>query len=135
VEVLSSTKPGDVVILDTDAGEFSIRLGAHPRDPSRGWMGVMLSGFGYFQPSIPLPNWIVYHLSKLMILLLLFMLSAGVINALPAYPLDAGRALRDFLSSSLGQSTSSKVSLILSLLIWGVLILNLAYSLARVLFP
>jgi len=133
ISVLSSAKPGDVVVLDTDAGELSIRLGVHPRDPDRGWMGVVLSGFGYFQPSVPLPNWAVYHISKLMILLLLFMLSAGLINALPAYPLDAGRALRDLLSSSLGERTSWKVSLALSVLIWGILILNLAYSLFRLL--
>ena len=137
IRCLREASPGELAILETSRGTITVELGARPDNSSRAWLGVLLSPFGYYSPRLSyLSPSVAFSLARILLFLVIFNLSAAAINALPALPLDIGRILailfsRSARDESLSFSTLSKLLYALSGAIWGMLGLNLVYSVIK----
>ncbi len=102
IEALNRLRPGQEVDVITNRGTYRIRLGSRPDDPSKPFLGVMLSRVPYFDPAIPMPADLAVQLIELFGFLTMFNLGLAGLNALPMLPLDGGLVLSELLTIYLG---------------------------------
>jgi len=137
IRCLRRASPGELAILETSRGTITVKLGARPDNSSGAWLGVLLSPLGYYRPRLGyLSPCAAFSAAKTLLFLVIFNLSAAAINALPALPLDVGRILailfsRSTQNESLSASKLYKLLYAVSAVIWGMLGLNLIYSVIR----
>lgn len=97
-ETLRKFRPGDSVIVATDRGNFTVKLGSRPDDPSLPYLGVQLRPLPYFDPSVPMPPGLAIQILEFLVLTMIFSLGLAAINALPILPLDGGLMLSEVLA-------------------------------------
>lgn len=130
--------PGDEVLFVTDRGERIITLGADPRNESLPLIGIYLDNAARGTTALSDNSvfksvyfWLFGHPfstnlnNALGLVALIFVLSfgIGIVNLLPAGPLDGGRMFFVFFKKKLGEKRTLKV---LSFLSWTLLFLVLA---------
>jgi membrane-associated protease RseP (regulator of RpoE activity) len=94
-------QPGGVVEVETTRASFLIKTKPDSEDPNRALLGIGgLSDyitypprFAYLDPMIPI------YLQRLEFWLTIILISVGLINMLPIYPLDGGRFLETLLKA------------------------------------
>ena len=127
VRFLSKTKPGDKVILlverNGEETEIEITLAAHPYNKSRGYIGAV---FGDYYPADPHG-----YLFKALWWSYVVALSIAVINIVPIYPFDGGRILREILVKIFGEDLGHKITIVISVYLLLVLLVNIALSIAK----
>jgi len=80
-EITSDLKPEETIKLSTDKGDFSLTLAQHPRDETKGFMGIT-----FLQQHL-IMEWI----NLLIMWLFIINLGIGLFNLLPLGPVDGGR--------------------------------------------
>ncbi|MCS7102985.1 MAG: site-2 protease family protein [Candidatus Korarchaeum sp.] len=109
-ETLRKFKPGDSVVVVTDRGNFTVKLGSRPEDPSIPYLGVQLHPVPYFDPSIPMPPSLAIQVLEFLVLTMVFNLGLAVINALPILPLDGGLMISEVLARYADESVARKLT-------------------------
>ncbi|MEM3372023.1 MAG: site-2 protease family protein [Candidatus Korarchaeum sp.] len=109
-ETLRKFKPGDSVIVITDRGNFTVKLGSRPEDPSIPYLGVRLHPVPYFDPSICMPPSFAIQILEFLVLTMVFSLGLAAINSLPILPLDGGLILSEILTKYADESVARKLA-------------------------
>ena len=109
-ESLRKFKPGDSVILVTDRGNFTVRLGSRPDDPSIPYLGVQLHPVPYFDSILPMPPVITVQVLETLVLTMAFSIGLAAINSLPILPLDGGLILMEYLKRYFEEDLARKLA-------------------------
>ncbi len=134
---MNNTKPNQKINISTDKGNYVLVLVAHPKKPSKGFIGVMVDTFPYFNPRIPLPTHLSLEINKLIFWVFNINL-VGTLNMMPAPFLDGEKffnELYNLLSVKL-KSESGKEKLKIAFSVWGafnkvILAFILAFAVAN----
>ncbi|MFQ6130283.1 MAG: site-2 protease family protein [Candidatus Hadarchaeaceae archaeon] len=143
---MGDTKPGQIIQISTDNGNFQIELTEHPENENRGFIGVgTISAFSHSEFTNPLfVGWVmmseltghpvfhsyVYHTSVpwglIDIIKWMFVLNFGIglFNLLPAVPLDGGYIFQGMIERASSKETARRVSRALSLIVLALIIVN-----------
>lgn len=113
-ESLRKFKPGDYVTLITDKGNFTVRLGQRPDDPSVPYLGVQLHPVPYFDPTVPMPSEVAVQLLETLVLTMAFSIGLAAINSLPILPLDGGLILMEYLRKYFEEDLARKLAWVIS---------------------
>jgi membrane-associated protease RseP (regulator of RpoE activity) len=107
VSALSDVKPNDLVVLANDENEFILTAAASPDNSTRGFLGVtgFRNEFEFFNPL--LGNSYLWFYNLLLFVAVLNLL-VGLINLLPIGPIDGGRMIYLFLSSTMKSKEKAK---------------------------
>ena len=130
-QYMASVMPGQVVDLQTQRGTFDLRTAPDPSNSSHALMGISLQDNTRYVPKLPflsenLPSYLLRAENWGYIVLI----SVGLINMLPADPLDGGKFL-DTALAAIGIAEARRVRMIASGVAWAVLLANLGLSLLR----
>ncbi len=109
-ETLRRFKPGDYVVLTTDRGNFTVKLGSRPDDPNLPYLGIQLRPVPYFDPSISMPPSLAIQILEFLVLTMIFSLGLAAINALPILPLDGGLMLSEVLARYSDEGLARKLA-------------------------
>lgn len=109
-ETLRKFKPGDSVVIITDRGNFTVKLGSRPEEPSIPYLGVQLHPVPYFDPSVYMPPSLAIQILEFLVLTMVFNLGLAMINALPILPLDGGLMLLETLARYADESMARKLA-------------------------
>jgi len=93
---MTTVRPGQLLIVHTFEGIFSIRAGTNPSNSSRGFLGVSASD--YFPRLGFLGAKSSYYLIFLMNWMNVVNMSLAVLNVAPVAPLDGGKIIDEVLS-------------------------------------
>lgn len=109
-EALRKFKPGDSVVVITDRGNFTVKLGSRPEDPSVPYLGIQPHPVPYFDSSIPMPPSLAIRVLEFLVLTMVFSLGLAAINALPILPLDGGLILFEVFARYSDETTARKLT-------------------------
>jgi len=110
IEFMNRTKPGQVVTLTVlrNGKEMTlkVKLGAHPDDPSKGFLGIypaqnMRSKIGF--------DWLIMPLFFSLYWIYVLNIGIGLMNLFPLVPLDGGRMLDDVFKRYLPEGVANPV--------------------------
>lgn len=128
---MARVTPGQVVDLQTQQGTFAVRTAADPSNSSHALIGISLEDVINYVPKIPLlssdfpPNLLRAENWAYIVLI-----SVGLINMLPADPLDGGKFL-DTALNALGIRGAKQVRIVANGAAWAILLANVGLSLLR----
>ena len=130
-QYMASVTPGQVVDLQTQHGTFDVRTVPDPSNSSHALMGISLADDTKYVPKLSflsenLPSYLLRAENWGYIVLI----SVGLINMLPADPLDGGKFL-DTALAAIGIGKARHVRMIASGVAWAILLANLGLSLLR----
>ena len=104
VDIVSSYKPGDDVLIKTDQGTYSIHLDKNPNNDSRGFFGIQANKhFKLIDNSLGSIPWVLFEFLELFQWIFMLNLGIGLFNLLPLKPLDGGYMLEILLSYRLSE--------------------------------
>ena len=101
-QMKSQTKPGDKLNFVTDQGTYTITAGTNPSNQSIGYAGIRLEQHLVVKPDVEkvlgtaLP-WFLYNLNDVCRYIFALNIMIGLINLLPAKPLDGGVIFEELL--------------------------------------
>lgn len=130
IKAFNNTSPGDVMNVVTDKGVYDITLGKNPQDENRSYLGVSVkSAFDYnlFGLNGSLSwTFIKIYFTFLSFLNWLFVISfgVGIVNMLPAKPLDGGLFFGEIFEKLFGKNGKMIIN-IMSVVILFVILFNL----------
>ncbi|MFT4343424.1 MAG: site-2 protease family protein [Candidatus Woesearchaeota archaeon] len=131
MSVMSTTQPGQIITLTTNATTYDIQLAASP-DVESGYLGVMVAPISKYDDSfketygffIPIIEWVL----GLLLLLFIFNIGVALINLAPIGPLDGGRMMLTVLLLKFKEKEALKI--------WGkVSLITLVVLLANIFLP
>ena len=132
-DFLQNRTPGQNVLLETDKGNYSVVLGASPKNASSAQLGIQLvqnkgikpevaAKFGYF-----LPNALVW-ITGLFWWLYLLNLGIGIFNLVPVGPIDGGRMVYVSLLKRYKEKKAKKITNWISIIFLMVIVLNVIFG-------
>jgi len=143
---MENTKPGQIIQILTDNGNFQIELAEHPDNENRGFIGIgTISAFSHSEFTNPLfVAWVmmseltghpvfhsyVYHSSVpwglIDMIKWMFVLNFGIglFNLLPAVPLDGGYIFQGIIERASSKETARRVSRALAIIVLALIIVN-----------
>ena len=132
-DFLQNRTPGQNVLLETDKGNYSVVLGASPKNASSAQLGIQLvqnkgikpevaAKFGYF-----LPNVLVW-ITGLFWWLYLLNLGIGIFNLVPVGPIDGGRMVYVSLLKRYKEKKAKKITNWISIIFLMVIVLNVIFG-------
>ncbi len=122
--ILNTSKPGDVLIITTNQGTFTIKTAPNPRNPQIGYVGVTTQE--NYVSLLPQILFILYNLFEW-----IFILNVGIgtVNLLPLKPLDGGLIFEELLNYVTSSVTANKITIVSSLVSVAIIISSLSLSL------
>lgn len=129
-DALSSLKPGEIVNVTTDTGNYNFTAGKNPNNDSLEYMGIQTAK--HFEINENVANiygnglpWIWFTLLKMFNWITLLNLAVGFFNLLPIKPLDGGHLLEEFLSFKLSKSVVNPIITLVSWFMIFIIVINL----------
>ncbi|MCD6522499.1 MAG: site-2 protease family protein [Candidatus Diapherotrites archaeon] len=111
-----SVGPGNIAVIETDKGTFNITLNKDAK------IGIRLEQT--YKP-LPLHLSVIQGIISFLGLVAFFNLVVGIMNLLPAYPLDGGYMLQGLLENKVKKKTARKFVKFLSIFILALFIVNI----------
>ena len=138
-EIVERKSPGDKVIMQTDRGNYSVILGANPKNSSKPYFGVnIMQNFGLNRNFAAkygefIPNALLWIFGQFGLLywLVLLNLGIGIFNLVPVGPIDGGRMLILALEKYFRKDRAKKIMGIISLTFLLIIILNILAGFLR----
>ncbi|MFQ6088099.1 MAG: site-2 protease family protein [Candidatus Methanofastidiosia archaeon] len=123
-DIMAGFKPKDIIILNTDRGDFEITLTENPEKPSKGFIGISIIQNSYYEKRQPKGFILIIH--KILIYIREFNLGIGLINLLPLSGLlDGGKILFELLEARFSEKIANSVSVFMIIFCLALLIANL----------
>ena len=127
-EALAAAKPGQEIIISTKRANLSAKLGSHPENASKAFLGVSVQQLKRIKPELSeaygiLPDVAIWLLGLLFWLWMLN-LGVGLFNLAPIGGLDGGRMSQLLLRKILSQPTADKLWRGLSFFFGLIVIIN-----------
>jgi membrane-associated protease RseP (regulator of RpoE activity) len=130
-QFMAGVTPGQVVDLQTQRGTFTVRTAADPSNSSHALIGISLNDYIRYVPKLPfLSSNAPSDLLRAENWAYIVLISVGLINMLPADPLDGGKFL-DTALNMLGIRGGKQVRMIANGAAWAILFANVGLSLVR----
>ena len=130
-QFMAGVMPGQVVDLQTQRGIIAVRTAADPANSSHALIGVSLDDYINYVPKLPfLSSGLPPDLLRAENWAYIVLISVGLINMLPADPLDGGKFL-DTALNMLGIRGAKQVRLVANGAAWAILLANVGFSLLR----
>ncbi|OYT63062.1 MAG: hypothetical protein B6U69_00120 [Thermofilum sp. ex4484_15] len=102
IKALNKFQPGQFITLRIRRGasllKIKLKLGRHPRDPTRPFIGIEMSNyydFKFFRGVIPVP--LTSFISNVMVWTINLCLTVAVVNMLPTYLVDGGKIISEVI--------------------------------------
>jgi len=116
---VSSLKPGEMVNVVTNTGQYNFAAGKNPNNASVGFMGVQ--GVKHYELDSSVSNifgnqlpWVWFDLVEMFTWISFLNLAVGLFNLLPMKPLDGGHLLENLLSFKLPSKIVKPVMMLVS---------------------
>ncbi len=110
IDFMNKTKPGQVVTLTVlrDGKELSVnlKLGAHPEDPEKGYIGIYPAQNVTSKVGL---DWLILPLFFAFYWIYVLNIGIGLMNLFPLVPLDGGRMLDDVFKRYLPEGIAKPV--------------------------
>lgn len=131
-QTLAGLAPGDVVLVDTQRGEFLLTTSANPQNSSIAFLGITsLVGYVYHPLRIgEFSTLLTYNLSLSLDWIQLVMINLAILNMLPMFPLDGDGFVYSILKYKLNRRADAARTVI-NIISFGLLGLNIALSFIR----
>jgi membrane-associated protease RseP (regulator of RpoE activity) len=129
---MSKVSPGQVIVIGTQTGTYSVRTGSDQTNSSRALIGISgLTDLIVYNPKLPFlssefPDILLHAEYWLSVVLV----SVALINMLPMYPFDGDKFV-DTALSALGIRRTKGIRSALNGAAYGLLLLNVGLSLVR----
>lgn len=130
--VMSSTAPGETIILQTATKAYAIKLTHNPENNDKSYLGVYVSQSSNIKPELKqklffIPNVILWFLGLLYWLFLLN-LGIGLFNLVPIGPLDGGRMLKTLLQKYFERNKAQRMFKFISGFFLFLVLINLVFA-------
>lgn len=132
-QILAGVKVGDTITLQTNQGIYTLKTVANPNNASKSFLGVNVGNDLAIKPAISntwgniLP-WIPYVLNDYLFWIFFLNFAVGIINLLPARPLDGGLIFEELLTYRISKATVDRITSGLSIFLWSILIVGIVYG-------
>jgi membrane-associated protease RseP (regulator of RpoE activity) len=133
-DVMSKTKPGDLITVTTNQGTYKIKSTANPNNSSHGYLGVSASNHLTVNQDISskygniLP-WLLFGLYQLLFWISLLNLGIGTANLIPLKPFDGGLILEEILNYLTPKDTAKQIANTVSVISLFLIVSSLSLSL------
>lgn len=133
-DIMSKTKPGDKITVDTNQGTYKINSIANPNNSSHAYLGVSASNHLTVNQDVSnkygdiLP-WLLFGLYQLLFWISLLNLGIGTANLIPLKPFDGGLILEEVLNYVTSSITANKIANIISVMSVVLIVSSLSLSL------
>lgn len=118
-KAVSNLKPGEMVNITTNTGDYNFTAGKNPNNVSIGYMGVQ--GVKHYQINSSVVNtfgnqlpWIWFELLDMFMWIAFLNLAVGLFNLLPMKPLDGGHLFEELLDYKLPENIVKPVVTLVS---------------------
>lgn len=118
-KAVSNLKPGEMVNITTNTGDYNFTAGKNPNNASIGYMGVQ--GIKHYQIDSSVVNtfgnqlpWIWFELLDMFMWIAFLNLAVGLFNLLPMKPLDGGHLFEELLDYKLPENIVKPVVTLVS---------------------
>ncbi|NYT04100.1 MAG: PDZ domain-containing protein [Candidatus Methanofastidiosa archaeon] len=122
-DIMQETKPGDQLNVVSDKGTFNITLGDHPREPGKGYIGIVTSQ--YYNSSINMK--ILTPINGVLFWVFLLNFNIGLINLFPLpFLFDGGKIFKEIVDTKFSEANSNtiqKVFAIIGIMLFAINIL------------
>lgn len=138
-KAVSSLKPGEMVNVTTNTGNYNFTAGKNPNNASVGYMGVQGDNHYELDSSVAkvygnqLP-WIWFDLVDLFFWIAFLNLAVGLFNLLPMKPLDGGHLFEELLDYKLPENIVNPVVTLVSWFLIFIIAISLIAGLGIDLF-
>lgn len=126
---MSGVRPGQVVVLETDRGTFSVRTAADSSNATHALIGIGgLTNNIVYQPRLPLlPSELPPVIFHSEFWLSIVLVSVAMINMLPIYPFDGDKFLETGLNV-IGIKRTREIRTAANVIAYSLLLLNIGFS-------
>jgi membrane-associated protease RseP (regulator of RpoE activity) len=135
-QVRSNFNIGETLNIQTNEGSYTLNTVANPNNVTESYIGI--STEQNLMVNSNLNNiwgntllWIVFNLQDLLYWIFFLNFAVGIINLLPARPLDGGLIFEELLSYRISKTTVNRIVNGLSIFLWGILIVSIVYGTGR----
>jgi membrane-associated protease RseP (regulator of RpoE activity) len=122
-DIMQETKPGDQLNIVSDKGTFNITLSDHPREPGKGYIGIVTSQYY----NSPINMGILTPISGVLFWVFLLNFNIGLINLFPLpFLFDGGKIFKEIVDTKFSEANSNtiqKVFAALGILLFAINIL------------
>lgn len=137
--ILADKKPGDVVAIKTDKGEYDIKLAENPDDKSKGYLGVYVQQSKKAKDSIrnKFGDWpvdVMLWLFGLFYWMFILNLGVGLFNLVPIGPIDGGRMLQLVLRKILPEEKADRWWKSIGILFLFLILINIFLAIFKSVF-
>jgi len=129
ISFMSSARPGDLVIVETERTELYVYLGSHPANASRAYLGIEMVK-NYVPRFMFLPKDGPYYFINFVYILYTVQVLVIFLNSLPAFAMDGAKfILLQLIIRGVDKEKAFRIYLILSVLSLIILLGNISISL------
>jgi membrane-associated protease RseP (regulator of RpoE activity) len=122
-DIMQDTKPGDQLNIVSDKGLFNITLSDHPREPGKGYIGIVTSQYY----NSPINMKILTPISGVLFWVFLLNFNIGLINLFPLpFLFDGGKIFKEIVDTKFSEANSNtiqKVFAIIGIMLFAINIL------------
>ncbi len=131
-----TTYIGENLTFQTNEGTYSLKTAANPNNATKSYIGIESEENLAVNSNVSkiwgntLP-WVLFNIQDLLFWIFFLNFAVGIINLLPARPLDGGLILEELLNYRLSKTTVDRIVNGLSIFLWGILIVSIVYGTGR----
>jgi len=135
-QVVGTTYIGETLTFQTNEGTYTLKTAANPNNATKSYIGIQSEENLAVNSDVSkiwgntLP-WILFSIQDLLFWIFFLNFAVGIINLLPARPLDGGLIFEELLSYRLSKMTVNRIVNGLSIFLWGILIVSIVYGTGR----
>ncbi len=119
-DIMQNTKPGDQLNIITDKGTFSVALSNHPREPGKGYIGIVTSQNYTSKISMK----VLTPISGMLFWIFLLNFNIGLINLFPLpFLFDGGKIFKEIVDTRFSEANSNAIQKIFAVI--GILLFAL----------
>jgi membrane-associated protease RseP (regulator of RpoE activity) len=139
LNAISTLKPGEMINIATNTGNYNFTAGTNPNNHSIGYLGIQ--SIKHYQINSDVANiygnqlpWIWFELTEMFMWIAFLNLAVGLFNLLPLKPLDGGHLLENLLSYKLGENIVKPIITFISWFMIFIIAISLIVGLGSGLF-
>lgn len=135
-QVLTGVKIGDNLTIQTNTGTYTLITVANPNNASKAFIGASFQDNLIINPNVSntwgnIIPWIPYVLQDYISWIFFLNFAVGIVNLLPAKPLDGGLIIEELLTYKIPENIVNRIMNGLTIIIWGILIVSIVYGTGR----
>ncbi len=136
LSVVNNIKIGEKLTFVTNQGTFQVKAGINPDNSTHAYIGIRTQENDVLNSGLPpvygvLSQWILFPLINLLTWIFVLNFAVGIINLLPARPLDGGLLFEEILTYRISKTTVNRITNGLTIVLWTILVVSIVYGTGR----